>query len=128
MNTLISIVLALVPFIVGIAVYYVQKSSHKDMFFKKCAESLYSTNATEQITAAIMLREYANDASYESRVKNMMVALLRTSIPSSLQKVIADLLDIPVIVCNESVVEIIPDWISITLDSIKGIVYNGNKS
>lgn len=43
-------------------------------------------------------------------------------------KVIADLLDIPVIVCNESVVEIIPDWISITLDSIKGIVYNGNKS
>ncbi len=91
MNTLISIVLALVPFIVGIAVYYVQKSSHKDMFFKKCAESLYSTNATEQITAAILLREYANDASYESRVKNMMVALLRTSIPSSLQKVIADL-------------------------------------
>ena len=43
-------------------------------------------------------------------------------------KVVADLLDIPVIVCNESVVEIIPDWISITLDSIKGIVYNGNKS
>ena len=43
-------------------------------------------------------------------------------------KVTADLLDIPVIVCNESVVEIIPDWISITLDSIKGIVYNGNKS
>ena len=43
-------------------------------------------------------------------------------------KVIADLLDIPVIVCDENVVEIIPDWISITLDSIKGIVYNGNKS
>ena len=43
-------------------------------------------------------------------------------------KVIADLLDIPVIVCNENVVEIVPDWISITLDSIKGIVYNGNKS
>ena len=43
-------------------------------------------------------------------------------------KVVADLLDIPVIVCNENVVEIVPDWISITLDSIKGIVYNGNKS
>ncbi len=41
--------------------------------------------------------------------------------------VISDLLDIPIIVCNENVVEIIPDWISITIDSIKGIVYNGNK-
>jgi hypothetical protein len=89
-SMLISIVVALLPIIAGIAVYYVQKLSHKDMFFKKCAESLYSTNPTEQITAAILLREYANDSSYDSRVKNTMVALLRTSIPSSLQKVIAD--------------------------------------
>lgn len=42
-------------------------------------------------------------------------------------EVISDLLDIPVIVCDENVVEIIPDWISITLDSIRGIIYNGNK-
>lgn len=47
---------------------------------------------------------------------------------NSQAKVVADLLDIPVIVCNESVVEIIPNGIAITLDSIKGVVYNGNKN
>ena len=42
-------------------------------------------------------------------------------------KVVSDLLDIPVIVCNENVVELIPDGVSITIDSIKGVVYVGNK-
>ena len=43
-------------------------------------------------------------------------------------QMVSDLLDIPVIVCHENVVEVIPDWISITIDSIKGVVYNGNKN
>lgn len=86
----ISASIAIISAIVAVIAFFFQNWIRKDMFFKECAKSLYSTNPTEQITAAILLRNYVNKLGYSSRTKNMMVALLRTSIPATLQKVVAD--------------------------------------
>lgn len=86
----ISITIGIVSALVAFIAFLIQNWIRKDMFFKECAKSLYSANSTEQITAAILLRNYVNQRGYSSRTKNMMVALLRTSIPATLQKVVAD--------------------------------------
>ena len=86
----LSLILGITTAVVGGVAYFIQNLSRRDTFFRDCSKSLYSTNPTEQITAAIMLRNYVKRIGYAKRTKNLMVALLRTSIPVTLQKVIAD--------------------------------------
>ena len=40
---------------------------------------------------------------------------------------VAKALDIPLIICNEKVIDVIPNGCHITVDSKNGFVYNGNK-
>lgn len=82
--------LALITAIVGVIVYFVQEKSRKATFFRSCAKSLYSGNDVEQSTAAILLRDFIKKRRYAKNTKNIMVALLRTPIPISLQKTVAD--------------------------------------
>ena len=83
--------LAVVTAMAGVIIYYVQEKSRTSSFFKNCARSLYSGNSVEQATAAILLRDFINKHRYAKNTKNIMVALLRTPIPISLQKTIADI-------------------------------------
>jgi len=46
-------------------------------------------------------------------------------IDNSHAKTVAKALDIPLIIANQKVIDLIPDGIAITVDSINGIVYNG---
>ena len=66
--------------------------------YHNCAKSLFSNNPIEQSTAAILLRSFLKwkvwmlpyKPNYTRNAKNLMVVLLRDSIPSKLQKTIAD--------------------------------------
>ena len=88
--SLLTISIAAITPIVAAIVYSVQNTARKDSFFKDCAKSLYSSNYVEQTTSAILLRDFIKKRKYASKTKNIMVALLRTSVPLSLQKTIAD--------------------------------------
>lgn len=88
--TPISVVITIITAIVGIVAFLIQNKIRRDGIFKDCAKSLYADNLTQQITSAIMLRDYIRKCCYSTQTKNLMVALLRTSIPVTLQKVVAD--------------------------------------
>ncbi|KAI4453086.1 pyruvate kinase [Holotrichia oblita] len=49
------------------------------------------------------------------------------NIDNSHAEIVAQALDIPVIICDTKVVDLIPDNIAITVDAIEGFVYNGAK-
>lgn len=87
---IISLILTAIPLCVAVVVFYIQKRAQDADFFKNYAKALYSTNPTEQITAAILLRDYVIKRRFSAQTKNIMVALLRTPISVSLQKVVAD--------------------------------------
>ena len=95
----ISLILASVPIIISIVVALIKKRSHYDSAFEKYAKSIYSNNSIEQITSAILLRDFLKKrnvfwfitrSNHTKETKNLMVVLLRTQIPITLQKTIAD--------------------------------------
>jgi len=87
----IMFIIALIPLLVAVVVYFIKHLTMTDSFYRKCANSLYSDSTIEQATAAILLRDFIKKRKYARNTKNIMVALLRTSIPVSLQKTIADI-------------------------------------
>lgn len=90
---IISILTAIV---IPTIIYIVQQHSRKSQLFNNCAKSLYSDNQIEQATAAILLRGFLKKKQfffhpdYSKETKNLMVALLRNTLPVTLQKIIAD--------------------------------------
>lgn len=88
----------LASLVVPCIVYAVQQQSRSSQFFHECARSLFSENPIEQSTAAILLRGFLRRPwwnvlfrpNYTKEAKNLMVVLLRNSIPVNLQKIIAD--------------------------------------
>lgn len=96
--TIATFVVAFLAFIVPLAVYMVQQQSRNALFFHECAKSLFSENSIEQSTAAILLRGFLKRPLWKALfrpdftqdAKNLMVVLLRKSIPVDLQKIIAD--------------------------------------
>lgn len=86
----ITVIIAIASFLIAGITFLIQYYAKERELFTSCAKSLYSDKLVEQITAAIMLRDYVGDFMYASKTKNVLVALLRTSIPVALQKVVAD--------------------------------------
>ena len=85
--------------IIPLVVYLIQQISRNAQMFNNCAKSLQADNPIEQLTAAILLRSFLDwkwwkalyQPNYTKEAKNLMVVLLREpSIPTNLQKTIAD--------------------------------------
>ena len=84
--------------IISLIVYLIQQQSRNAELYHSCTKSLYSDNPIEQSTAAILLRSFLNwklwmlpyKPNYSKDAKNLMVVLLRDSIPVKLQKTLAD--------------------------------------
>ena len=97
MNFDIAAIIASITLVVSLVVYIVQQQIQHAHFFNQCAKSLYSSNPMEQNTAAILLRSFLKhqtinllERNFKKETKNLMVVLLRSSIPSTLQKTLAD--------------------------------------
>lgn len=85
-------------FLIPYAVFVVQQMSRKSQEFRAYSRSLYSDNPIEQASAAILLRSFLRkqkvgflvpfDCTREA--KNLLTSLLKTSIPTTLQKNLAD--------------------------------------
>lgn len=82
---------------ISVVVYVIQQQIQNANLFNRCARSLHSNNPMEQNTAAILLRSFLKHKrwnilgrNFEKETKNLMVVLLRDSIPSTLQKTLAD--------------------------------------
>lgn len=95
--TFVAVLLSILTLLISFIVYLIQRRALYDKAFRDCTKALHSKNPIEQTTSAILLRGYlkrkwfapfSNTYAYEA--KNLMVALLRQSIPVSLQKTIAD--------------------------------------
>lgn len=90
--------LSLLALIISMIIYLIQQQSRNAQLYHNCAKSLFSNNPIEQSTAAILLRSFLNwkvwmfpyKPNYSRNAKNLMVVLLRDSIPIKLQKTIAD--------------------------------------
>ena len=92
------VILSVLALVISFIVYLIQQQSRHAEMFKNCAKSLFSENPIEQSTAAILLRGFLKwnwlksfyKPNYSRDAKNLMVLLLRDSIPIKLQKTIAD--------------------------------------
>lgn len=90
--------LSFLALIISLIVYLIQQQLRNAQLFHNCAKSLFSNNPIEQSTAAILLRgflkwkwwKFLYKPNYSRDAKNLMVVLLRDSIPINLQKTIAD--------------------------------------
>lgn len=96
--TIITVVLGLLTILVTPIVSGIQQQTRLSQEFQSCSKSLYSDNPIEQASAAILLRGFLKKRrvawffriDYTREAKNLIVALLRTSIPTILQKNLAD--------------------------------------
>ena len=84
-------IIAVIPLLVAVVVYLIRHVTMTDSFYRKCANSLNSGRTLDQITSAILLRDFIKKRNYASKTKSIMVGLLRTPIPIALQKTIADI-------------------------------------
>ena len=82
---------------ISLVVYVIQQQIQNANLFNRCARSLHSSNPMEQNTAAILLRSFLRHKrrhvlgrNFKREAKNLMVVLLRDSIPTTLQKTLAD--------------------------------------
>ena len=100
MDTAIAIVtlsISIITILISLVVYMIQQQIQNANLFNRCARSLHSSNPMEQNTAAILLRTFLRHKrrhvlgrDFKREAKNLMVVLLRDSIPTTLQKTLAD--------------------------------------
>lgn len=98
LTIILPIVLSLLALLTPIFITGIQQQIRLSQEFQSCSKSLYSDNPIEQASAAILLRGYLKkrrvglffSVDYSREAKNLIVALLRTSIPTVLQKNLAD--------------------------------------
>lgn len=97
MDILSVIIAVLVGIIIPFVVVLFQSRSHYEQLFRDCTNALHSKEYSEQISAAILLRSFYKRrwyywfrSPYAKEVTNVVVALLRSPIPLTLQKTLAD--------------------------------------
>lgn len=94
---LITVCLSLLTIIISFVVFVIQQQTQNANLFNKCASSLHSNNPMEQNAAAIILRSFLKTRwwhvwgrNYKKETVNLIVVLLRDTIPATLQKTLAD--------------------------------------
>ena len=94
---IVTLSVSVLTILISLVVYIIQQQIQNANLFNRCAISLHSTNSMEQNTAAILLRSFLKHKrwnilgrNYKKETKNLMVVLLRNSIPTTLQKTLAD--------------------------------------
>lgn len=85
-----SLAAAVIVSIYHYGVYRSQVRAKRAEDFNNCANNLYSTNETAQITSAILLRSFLKRKAYKQDTINLIVALLRTLPSGNMQKTLAD--------------------------------------
>lgn len=96
--TILTVLLGLLALLAPTFISGIQQQIRLSQEFQSCSKSLYSNNPIEQASAAILLRGYLKkrrvglffSVDYSREAKNLIVALLRTAIPTVLQKNLAD--------------------------------------
>ena len=94
----ITLMITLVSAIISYCVYIVKQQERYYQEFKSCSKSLYSDNPIEQASAAILMRGFLKKrrvgilfhVDYTKEAVNLLVALLKTTIPINLQKNLSD--------------------------------------
>lgn len=95
---ILTVLLGLLALLAPAIVSGIQQQIRLSQEFQSCSKSLYSENPIEQASAAILLRSFLKKRrvglffriDYTREAKNLIVALLRTNIPTILQKNLAD--------------------------------------
>lgn len=96
-TAIITLGVSVLTILISLVVYVIQQQIQNANLFNRCAKSLHSSNPMEQNTAAILLRSFlihkrwhVLGRDFKKEAKNLMVVLLRDSIPNTLQKTLAD--------------------------------------
>lgn len=94
---IVTLCLSILTILISLVVYVIQQQIQNANMFNMCARSLHSENSMEQNTAAILLRTFLNykpwhvlGRNFKKETMNLMVVLLRDSLPTTLQKTLAD--------------------------------------